>query len=163
MKLRMRYPLLALLLAGGLAGLNPALGAGADHRHDARHGEHAARLSLDHGRKWSSDEALREGMAAMRTEIGAQADAIRANRLDEAGYAGLAARIETAMARVVADCRLAPEADAQLHRVLSRVSEGVEAMKQGEHRRRGAAEVVSALNAYGAHFEHPGWKPLRRI
>lgn len=163
MKLRMRYPLLALLLAGGLGTWNPAFAAEAGHGHEAHGSGHSTRLSLDHGRKWSSDEALRQGMTAMRGEIGARADAIRANRLDEAGYAELAARIEAAMARVVADCKLAPEADAQLHLVLSRVSEGVDAMKQGEHRRRGAAEVVSALNAYGAHFEHPGWKPLRRL
>jgi hypothetical protein len=27
-------------------------------------------------------------------------------------------------------------------------------------REAGAVKVVGALEKYGAHFEHPGWKPL---
>jgi hypothetical protein len=37
----------------------------------------------------------------------------------------------------------------------------MEAMKAGSHREEGAVKVVEALNAYGKHFNHPGWKPIK--
>ncbi len=33
-------------------------------------------------------------------------------------------------------------------------------MEAGSEPRAGAVLVVEALNAYGEHFEHPGWQPL---
>lgn len=130
-----------------------------DHGHAHDHG--ATKLSLNKGRKWATDEALRTGMSGMRAEIDRSLHAIHEGRLDAAGYEALAKRLEGEMAQVVANCKLAPEADAQLHLVLAQLGEGVDAMKAGSRREDGAATVVQALNAYGRHFSHPGWKPIR--
>jgi hypothetical protein len=63
----------------------------------------------------------------------------------------------------VQNCKLEPEADAQLHIVIAELLAGAEAMQgkePGVARRAGAKRVVKALNAYGEHFEHAGWKRL---
>jgi hypothetical protein len=67
------------------------------------------------------------------------------------------------VAGIVQNCKLEPEADAQLHIVIAELMAGAEAMEgkvKGETRRAGAERVAKALNAYGEHFEHPGWKRL---
>ena len=40
------------------------------------------------------------------------------------------------------------------------IIEGASDMEAGSEPRAGAVLVVEALNAYGEHFEHPGWQPL---
>ena len=51
----------------------------------------------------------------------------------------------------------------QLHLVIADILAGVEAMEgkvKGEPRREGAEKIARALQAYGEHFDHAGWKPL---
>ncbi len=67
------------------------------------------------------------------------------------------------MAGIVQNCKLDKEADAQLHLVLADLLAGAETMQgKGKHeaRREGAEKVAKALDAYGRHFDHPGWKPV---
>ena len=61
------------------------------------------------------------------------------------------------------NCKLEPEADAQLHIVIAELLAGAEAMQRkdgGVEPRAGAERVAKALNAYGEHFEHAGWKRI---
>lgn len=142
------------------AASSGAMAAEPAHLHaDDVHAGHAAELSLDHGRKWQTDAPLRRGMDHMRAAMAEAMPAIHAGKLDRAGHAALATRLENEVAYVVAHCELDPAADAQLHIVLARIGAGIERMKaaQGE---RGAAAVVQALDAYGQYFDHPGWQPL---
>jgi hypothetical protein len=149
----------AALLAAGivLAGAGGAMAAEPTHSH--AHGESEATLTLDHGQKWQTDAPLRQGMGNMRAAMSKALPAIHGNKLDRAGYDALAGKLEGEMAYVVTNCKLDPQADAQLHIVLAQIGGGIEQMKaaQGEN---GAVAVVTALNAYGEHFDHPGWKPL---
>lgn len=163
-KLVARVLAAAALSVGVAAGAAPrdAAAPQGNHAHEHAHEAGAAQLKLDHGRRWATDAPLRQGMAGIRTEMLGSAKAIHSDRFGPADYDALAARIEAHMARIVAECKLAPEADEQLHLVLARLGDGVDAMKRGEHRGEGAAQVVGALNDYGRHFEHPGWKPIRR-
>jgi len=39
-------------------------------------------------------------------------------------------------------------------------AEAMEGKVKGETRRAGAEKVARALNAYGEHFDHAGWKRL---
>lgn len=130
------------------------------HSHDGQ-GHAVVKLSLNHGKKWSTDEPLRKGMNNMRSEMSRSLHGIHEGKLDAAGYDALAKKLEGEMAGIVANCKLAPDADAQLHVVLAKLSEGMDTMKAGAHREDGAVKVVEALNAYGRHFSHPGWKPIR--
>ena len=61
---------------------------------------------------------------------------------------------------MIENCELSEAADEQLHVVLTQILEGANEMEAGSQSRGGAVMIVKALNAYGEHFEHPGWQPL---
>ena len=152
--LRIAPAVLGLGLALGLAG--GALAAG-PHAHA---GEAAAAITLDHGRQWPSDAALRKGMTRLRGAMAAALPAIDADRLPAAGFATLADQAQAQVDYVTANCMLPEAADAQLHLVLAQILDGINAMKGEGDRMAGAAAIVRALNAYGEAFDHPGWVPL---
>lgn len=111
------------------------------------HDGHAGTLTLDHGARWSTDAPLRQGMEAMRAAaVGAPAGE-------------LADVIDAQVAYIIENCRLPPEADANLHLVIEHLIEGADTLRLDDGE-RGRAEVIAALNAYGAHFDHPGWRAL---
>jgi len=149
--------LLATLLTAGLAlgAASPTLAAG-EHSHDAA----TMALTLDHGKKWPTDASLRKGMSGIRTVMASALEPIHKGTLPTTRYGELAMAIEGEVDQIVKNCKLPDAADAQLHIVLAQLLEGVEAMKGGEHRQGGAVKVVSALDAYGKHFDHADWTPL---
>lgn len=142
----------------------PVLAAGASQAAPHEHGgAMPAGMALDHGRKWSTDGPLRSGMARIRTLVQPQLGAAHAGKLQPAQYTALAGRIETEIGRIVADCKLKPEADAMLHVVIGEIGAGTDAMKGKTPTQRpeqGLLQVAAALNNYGEHFEHPGFKPI---
>lgn len=158
-----RLRLTALAAALGAAGLL-ALPAAAVA--EARKHEHGAtevhKLGLNQGKKWATDEPLRKGMSEIRALVDAQHEAIHKGRLKPAEYAALGERIEAQVGYVVANCKLDPKADANLHVIIEEILEGVEAMKGKDKKspQAGAGRVVSALNQYGKYFDHPGWTRL---
>lgn len=128
--------------------------------------EHAGhgKLTLDHGKKWSTDEALRTGMNNIRNQIKPRLGAIHSGKLTKAQYSELAQKIEAEVGYIVANCKLEPKADAMLHLVIADIGAGVDAMagKSASLRpAQGAAAVVTALNEYSRFFSHPGWQALR--
>lgn len=151
----------ALAAALALAFGGQALAAKDAHEHG--HGGQEAKLVLDHGRKWQTDEPLRKGMDGIRSALAADLKAIHANKATPQQYKALAGRIESEVAGIVQNCKLEPEADAQLHIVVAEMLAGAEAMQgkdKGVKPRAGAERVAKALNAYGEHFEHAGWKRI---
>ncbi len=152
--------ILILLAAFGIS-LGGAVAA--EHRHGHDHGAAPAKLSLDNGRKWPTDEALRQGMSNIRNSMAASLHGIHENRLSPAQYAELAKKVQDEVGNIVANCKLEPKADAQLHVVVADILAGAEAMaspakKAG--RQGGAIRIIGALDKYGAHFDHPGWTAL---
>ncbi|HMZ82756.1 MAG TPA: hypothetical protein PLT94_10220 [Rhodocyclaceae bacterium] len=148
----------AVILA--LCVASPLL-AGEPHRHDSHAAAHG--LVLDDGRKWPTDPPLRDAMTVIRKDIDASLHDIHRNRLSNARYAALAATVEARVADIVANCKLAPEADAQLHLVIADLLDGAAGMagkRKDVRRSQGAAKVVSALQNYGNFFDHPGWQPI---
>lgn len=151
----------ALAFAVALAFGGPAFAANDAHEHG--HGAQEAKLVLDHGKKWQTDEPLRQGMTNIRGAIAKDVKAIHANKMTPKQYQALAAKVNAEVAGIVQNCKLPPEADAQLHIVVAELMAGAEAMEgkeQGVTRRAGAERVAKALNAYGEHFDHAGWKRL---
>ena len=144
---------IALTLPGaGNAQANPA------HEH-ARHGK----LTLDHGKKWPTDEALRTGMTNIRNLVEPQLGAIHGGKLTATQYSELAQEVELQVGTIVANCKLDPKADAMLHLVIADIGTGVDAMagkSTSVRPAQGAVSVVTALNEYGRSFNHPGWKPI---
>lgn len=142
----------ALAAAGGTFAADP-------HQHAA--GE-PTKLVLDHGKKWATDEPLRKGMTEIRDALAAKHEAIRKATLTPADYKTLGSTVETQVATIVAQCKLEPAADANLHLIVAELVAGADAM-QGKSKTSpaaGAAQVVRAVNQYGTYFNHPDWKPL---
>jgi hypothetical protein len=153
---------LAVLFAAlvGIAGA-PVLAVGGVHSHES----YPAKLRLDSGKKWATDEPLRRGMSAIRAAMAERIEAIHRNKMTADQYRALGATVDQEIARIVAECKLEPKADAMLHLVIADLMAGAEGM-QGKAKTKlkpaaGAHRVVQALNAYGKYFDHPGWEALK--
>jgi len=137
----------------------------AEHRHDHGHDSAPAKLALNNGKKWETDAPLRQGMQSIRKLMDASQHDIHEGRLSAAKYGELAKKVNAEVGGIVANCKLEPKADAQLHLVIADILEGVEAMdgggKKAAMRHDGAVKVIAALENYAAHFAHPGWKPVK--
>lgn len=144
----------ALAVAVSLSG--PLLAQ--THAHD--HGA-PAKLALNKGQKWSTDEPLRDGIGRIRALVAPPLQA--QGKLTAAQYAELAQRVEAEVGGIVANCKLAPDADAMLHLVIADLGAGIDAMSGKAARQRpadGLHQVALALNQYGRYFDDRGYKPL---
>ncbi|MDK9726493.1 MAG: hypothetical protein OEL88_16625 [Sterolibacteriaceae bacterium MAG5] len=159
----MKHKLVVVTLATALcAGLGPVRAA-EHHHHGHDHVAQPAKLQLDQGRKWATDEALRKSMASLRESFAAQLEPIHKGRLDVAGYKALGEKIEGEVANIVAQCKLDAKADAMLHIVVGDLLAAADVLQgKAAGKPAGAAHrAVTALNAYGRYFDHPGWKSLK--
>ena len=144
--------------AAQAAAANPNVPAA--HAHDQAPG---TGLHLNQGRKWATDVPLREGMTKIRALVAPALPAAHAGTMGKAEYAALAAKVETEVGTIVANCKLAPEADAVLHAVISELAGGADAMagrKPGVAPTKGLLQAAAAVNDYGRYFDHPGWKAI---
>lgn len=153
-----------ILLAAGLSLAATAHAAPA-HQHGAHetHGAAVESLQLDAGKKWQTDQALRQAMGKIRQAVAASMHEIHQNRLPATGYETLARTLEGEIGNIVANCKLPPKADAQLHLVVADLlaGSGTMAGKVGKAPRRdGAVQVIGALEKYASHFDDPNFKPL---
>lgn len=147
----MKQKLMAAIVAAGIVGFAGIAGAQTGHEH-----HHApAAMTLNQGAKWETDAPLRQGMSAIRASVETDGHAGK--------YAAVAGTIEGQIAYMVENCKLEPAADEVLHGVLAQLLEGVEVLKgqkAGVASEDGVAHVATALDSYGEHFDHPGWKPM---
>lgn len=144
------------LIAFGLALAPAGVVAAEPHAHAA-----TAKISLDHGKKWPTDEALRRGMGEIRTAMADALPPIHARKFSRAAFEQLSGRVQGQIDYVTANCKLPEEADHQLHVVLEQILDGIAGMKADTGRAKGAVRIVQALELYGAHFDHAGWQPLK--
>jgi len=154
----------AILLAAGLSFAVAGHAAPAAHTHDA-HADHdaPATLQLNAGKKWGTDEALRKSMDSIRQAVEGSLHDIHENRLPPAGYGALASKVEGEVANIVANCKLEPKADAQLHLVVADLLAGAEQMAgkvKKAKREDGAVKVIGALEKYATYFNDPQFKPI---
>lgn len=158
----MQKPLPLIVLTSALLAAAPAL-AESEHHHRGHDAQGLTGLTLDHGRKWATDDPLRTSMASLRDTFAARIPAIHGGTLDAAGYTALADAVDTEVAHIIARCKLTPAADAMFHLVLAEMTAGTAILrgKAPGKPAQGAHRVAMALNAYGEHFEHPGWQPLK--
>ena len=166
MSLRHLSRVTSLVLIASLAVLAAPAPALAQHQHDSEH-QHdtssaaVANLKLDGEKKWATDASLRSGMASIRAAFEADHPAIHAGKETDAQYDALAGRIEREVNSIVANCKLPPAADANLHYVVADLMQGVNLMRGGDPQRTrhdGAALVHGALKAYGKYFDDPEFK-----
>ncbi len=151
-------------LAGALLALTVALipAGGTFAKSDHHHGASATslQLTLDNGSKWRTDAPLRTGMDAIRIALEGSLPAVHRGGFTPQAYADLAGSLEKAVDGIVADCKLPEAADAQLHVILTHLLDGTGMMKDAGGQKNGIAKTIEAVNAYGEHFDHPGWRKL---
>jgi len=157
----------AILLAALLLSFGAGLPAQASGAHV--HGDSAAHeslqgpvLRLDGGRQWATDEALRGHMEGIRDELARRRDAIAAGRLERDDARALGLAIERRVAGILTDCRLEPQADANLHLIVADLVAAADVL-QGKSKRpveRGAHQAVRAAQMYATYLAHPGWTPV---
>lgn len=146
----------ALFLAAG-----PALAA--NDAHDHGHAAASATLQLNAGKKWETDAPLRQAMAQIRRQMAGSLHAIHENRLPAKGYDRLALTVEKAVGEMVANCKLGPQADEQLHIIIADLLAGAEQMagKSNQAKRMdGALKVIDALENYSRYFDDSGFRPI---
>ncbi|MEZ5611499.1 MAG: hypothetical protein R3E45_13770 [Rhodocyclaceae bacterium] len=146
-------------VAGALAAFSVggAVAASGEHHHDAS----PPALTLNAGSKWPTDAALREGMTHIRARLEQTLPAVHAGQASAAQYDGLGEAVEHEVAGIVAQCKLPPDADAMLHGVIAELSQAADTLRAAhDDRRAGVIRLVTALDAYGRHFDHPGWTPV---
>lgn len=139
----------ATVLAGIAGSADAALPANVHDRNDA------ATL------KWKTDPALQRGMLSIREIVEQNLAAIRAG--DYRQYSDLGKAVEAQIAYIASNCKLEPRADAVLHGLMTELWDGVDGVAGRMNvggRSKGADRIVSALDNYGRHFDHPGWTPL---
>lgn len=130
--------------------------------------DHAAttphKLTLNHGRKWATDEPLRAGMGRIRSLVEPQLGAAHAGKLTPAQFRELAVQVQAEVGGIVANCKLEPEADAMLHLLIADLSAAADTMSGKNAKVRpalGLVNVAEAINQYGSHFDHPDFTPIR--
>jgi hypothetical protein len=120
-------------------------------------------LTLNQGQKWPTDKPLRDGMDRIRGLVEPQLSAAHAGKLGLSQYQALAKQIESQVGAIVANCKLEPKADAMLHLVIADIGAGTDAMAGKDAKlppAQGLVKVAQAVNAYGGHFDHAGFKPI---
>lgn len=156
----MKSPI-ALMLAVALS--SPLAALAATDAHD--HGKSAPhKLQLNAGKKWGTDEALRQAMSTVHASVAQTLPAAHAGKAKAADYDVFGKNITAQVTYMVENCKLDPQADAQLHLIVADLMSGAEAAqgKNGEEKRAsGVVKVAQAANAYGKHFDHAGWKAIQ--
>lgn len=168
MKLFSRSRLHVVVLAACLVPSVPAWAANGHegHDHDAHHGHGADGASvvtpLEPGAKWTTDAPLRDGMTKIRAAVERTLKAAHGGTDDDGQYQVLGATVDQQLAHIVQNCKLTPEADAALHEIIGELVAGGRAVSSGgsDERMIGVVRLVTALDAYGASFDHPGWVPV---
>ena len=153
------------LFAGAVVALGlTAAAVAATEKPVHEHGAQPVKLTLDNGKKWATDEPLRKGMAGIRAAMEASLPTIHDGKLPVAGYNQLAEKVGAQVGGIVAECKLEPTADAQLHLVVAQMLEGVDVMqgKQRQVKRQaGAVKVLTALEQYGKYFDDANAQPIK--
>jgi len=149
-------PFTAFAMAFALALTASGIVAAQTHAHDGS-SEVPIEIMLNNGAKWRGDQNMITGMTAIHGTMAANLEAIHAGALPADAGKEIAADIQKQLDFMIENCVLEPKVDEQFHVVLGEVMTGVSALEAGEAE-TGAVTIVQALNAYGKHFEHPGWQ-----
>lgn len=149
----------AFALAASLGLLAPQ--AAAQHHAHPPAGATAAQAATPAVR-YATDAPLRKGMADIRTAVGMLEHAEHGH-LDDAQVRNLAANIERAIGGIIAECKLAPEADAALHGIIGRLGQGIAALKEHPADTAPVAGMRAALDDYARMFDDPGAAPAAPV
>ncbi|HVH35996.1 MAG TPA: DnrO protein [Tahibacter sp.] len=156
-----RARLLAALLLSAFAATVAAAEPQADaHAAHHAHAEHTAASTTTPAQapaqRWASDAALRDGMGRVRAALD-ELHHYELGHLPPAAAQDQAAQIEAAIDYLFAHCRLAPEPDAALHRILLPLLTSAQRLNRDPTQRDAIVAMRDAVAAYPRQFDDPGW------
>lgn len=127
------------------------------HAHDEHGG---GSLSLSNGQQWETDEALRHGMLEVRVAVAMMTPAFESGQLNNAQAEQLSKAVQGSVNTMIEQCKLEPEADADLHGILAELPQGSAALEAAPLSSEGlpALQEQEALETYGQYFNHVGWE-----
>lgn len=132
----------------------------ADHSHH----QAPAAIKLDHNKKWATDAALRKGMDAINQLIRESFPGVRDGKINDRALSKLGTEMKEQTDYVFKNCKLAPQADQELHKILIKIMSAQQVLTGKEKaaaKHEAFDSVVTALNEYGNYFEHDGWAPAK--
>ncbi len=141
-------------------GAMQAHGQAASHDHGTAHAhseQEAAALTLNDGQKWETDAALRHGMTEIKAAVQMLAPAFESGALNAAQAESLTQVIHNSVNTMIEQCKLAPEADANLHTILATILAAGAALEASPSSPNGVPALQHALETYGQYFNHEGW------
>ncbi len=136
--------------------------AGDAHAHDehaghAAHEAQSATLNLNQGERWETDEPLRKGMLEIRHAVEKATADSGANALNAQQAEALTLAIDENVNLIIEQCKLEPEADANLHVILAEILSASNALKSKPQSADGLPRIQGALENYAHYFNHPDW------
>jgi len=151
---------LSLLVGASSYAENSLQRPGDAHEHAAhQHNDHQTpQLELDRGQRWQTDAPLREGMERVRAAaVEAARHTNAAGGLDASAGKELAHAVDASIAFMVTHCRLAPQADANLHILIGQLAEAAALAKDPPQSHNALPRMRAVLSSYPHYFDHPGW------
>lgn len=155
--------LVASLLAAVLVALGYAVWTHFHQSHDHAHGpdDHGVSiLALSDGKRWATDEPLRIGMQRIRDAVAPALASHDQAHLNPEQAKTLTNTVQENVTFLIQNCKLAPEADAVLHVLITELLDGAALVSANPPSVEGVAKLAHALREYPKYFEHPGWSPF---
>lgn len=106
--------------------------------------------------RWPTDAPLRRGMRDIRQAVTAL-EHVQHGHIDATQAPAFADQIQAAVNGMIANCKLAPEADAELHGLLVKFIAGANAARNGPVTLELLKPMQEALAVYPTRFDDPGW------
>ena len=118
-------------------------------------------ITLDQGKQWATDEAVRQGMESIRQTLMASQERIKNEQLNAQDYQRLADVIDKNLADIVKNRKVSKESEKAFHLVVMiDMKHNLELMRTAttvKLQRVGALGALQSLRLYGSYFQHPGW------
>lgn len=133
------------------AQATPPTDAHAQHGHDA-----AAPPVPPTGQRWTTDAPLQDGMGRIRQAV-TMLEHLEMGHVDSKQAPALADQIRSAINYMIANCKLAPDADATLHGLLVKFIAGADAVRTGPVTLDELKPMQEALAQYPMQFDDPTW------
>lgn len=125
--------------------------------HTVKPSEH----TLSHGKKWETNEAMRQGMDNIRQAMTTSQEGIEKERLSAQDYQRLAEAVDKNVADILKNGNLAKVTSKAFHIVvLADLTQSTGLMRTSpkiQTQRVAAMGVLQSLRNYGEYFQHPGW------
>jgi hypothetical protein len=157
--MKTRTLILALAAAFSTAVTLPALAAESHHHGHGAHAEAPQKLTLNNGRKWTTDAPLRKGMEEIREALESAHGHGHHGEASPAKYVELGKKMESQIASIVMNCKLEPAADANLHMILGELNATADAFRGANpaDAEEAMRRATRAVGDYDRHFDHPGF------